>query len=272
MPPTLAYSVSFRNGNLSPKGGSRWGDMVPGGTSTMVGANQSDSKGLYLVLNRADTLPPNTQESTSLYVVPGRPFPPLLIESRLLLRVRFDLPQASSNYPDRTAEPWALCLRIKLGNPIDSTDPFADPQINVTCQWNNEPPGGRSGPRLNSPQAEQKDQAADLDPPLDYLRYRPGCLLFHDPTQFIMDFSFCGKQALPGTAGPDEPPRLGYAVGCGRLTIGDKEDQRVFSHTGLSRTPGATEIGALGISLASISGAGTSSVRLRDFWIWMWDE
>src|SRR5262249_38229526 len=153
--------------------------------------------------------------SNSVYVIPVVRVPPvvapeppgpialvqptLTLESRLLMRVEFDLPEAVPASPGLKAEAWAVVLKLKFqNNPAD--DP-SDNRMVVTCNFNNDT-NDRNGVRLNDPGRAQDtagNKADDLDSPLDYLRYQP--FWFFGPPRFILSFAFSGIQA-----GPAPPP------------------------------------------------------------------
>ena len=117
----------------------------------------------------------------------------------------------------------------------------------VTCQFR------PNGTRLNTPAGLQGDQAAMLITPLDYGDLTPG--------RFTLEHHFCGVNAANR-----------YAVGFGTLNVGPpirKFDQRVYSNEGLS---GGQQdwIGALGVILVTLNGAGEIGVRLRSFAVSLW--
>lgn len=289
MPPLEVYRVDFSNGTLAPVyDANGWGAMRYGGTSTGNLQRNFVTGGLYLSAER----PLDAQDqgvANSIYVVP--PMPGMVpLESRLLMRVEFDLPDAVPASPDVKAEPWAAGLKLKFANQPGEPperDVLDEPMIIVTCQFNNNTLG-RNGVRLNDPSRAQDaatNKATDLDSPLSYDRYK-GWWWLIPPTRFILSFAFSGIQAgpAPDPRSPGDP--LGYAVGCGFLEMSSwvlvrkkweiwtwfrrsKKDLRLFSSTQLS-TGNQTWIGALGVSLATVSGQGTIMARLRRFTISTW--
>jgi len=177
------------------------------------------------------------------------------------MSVEFDFPLAESlDITDPPpAGPWAVVTAVKLGNQQDLQD---DSFVAVTCQFNLR----RNGVRLNTPGGLQVDGATVLDSPLDYGKYRPGCLGLVGPTRFVLKHSFCGVQALPAD--------LGYAVGSGALSLASKSDERTYSDANLSTTAASLQrhIGALGVSLRAVTKAAERfSARFRTFSIAVWD-
>jgi hypothetical protein len=179
-------------------------------------------------------------------------------------------------------EPWAVGVKVKKfatravdpqGNPI-FVDTQGDPFIGVTCQFRS------TGVRLNTPSALQQDgsyTATDLNSPLNYDQYQGPQPADHDapptshsvPTPFVLQFLFCGVQAVPNPPPPRNP--LGYAVGWGFLSIGTKSDQRVFSRDSLwELTFPLDTIAAFGASVATQTGNGTFGARLRTFAVDLW--
>lgn len=285
MPPLEVYSINFANGSLQPSlDANGWQAMRFGGSSAGTLQTTFGNGGLYLsaerplgakdrgVHNSVYVLPPVPTETGAS--VPGM----LSLASRLIMRVEFDLPDAVAAGPGVKAEAWAVVLRLKFANnPLEprERDVPDEPSINVTCQFNNNT-NGRNGVRLNDPDRAQDattNKAPDLDSPLSYSRYKPGCFGLGRATQFILSFAFSGIQAGPvptGTRKLGDP--LGYAVGCGFLEMlgvprfrkDNLKDHRLFSSTNLSS--GTQDwIGALGVSITSLSGQGKFSVRLRRF-------
>jgi hypothetical protein len=119
--------------------------------------------------------------------------------------------------------------------------------VPVTCQFN------PNGTRLNTPGHLEGDQATFLVTPLDYSQLTPG--------RFLLEHYFCGINA-PGR----------YSVGYGTLTLSPplkKSDQRAYSNAGLSGGQ-QSWIGALGITLVTLTGTGKIMVRLRRFTIATW--
>lgn len=167
-------------------------------------------------------------------------------------------------------EPWAVVLNVS-----PTGDLLSDWMVNLTCQFNRNPQF--NGVRLNTPTIQdigalQTDKAAPLESPLDYGIYQGGYMAFPngtdgvvDPPIFSLEHSFCGWNAEANKHTP----------GSGSLKIlrtwqSDVQDHRVFSNNALPSFPGQVEsIGALGVSLVTLSGYGRMSVRLRTFSIWM---
>jgi len=222
--------------------------------------SRSDNVGINLSAYRPPGLPNQTSVSNSRYVV----LPPnaLPIATRLIMHAEFDLPDTPQvpGLPPSSLPAWAVGLRVKFGG---ADDVMGEPFAIVTCQFqldNITVPGVR----LNTPGSEQRDQADNLDTPIDYAKYRghaspnasPAVANAHGlPTLFSLDYAFGGAPVGPAP---------GHAVGCGALSIGTKTDQRVFSTTTLGSS-NQSWIGALGISLSTSKGEGTIAVRLRLF-------
>lgn len=266
MPPVLAYSVDFSHGNLTPsvdvKG---WGAMQQGNTGPGdKPENFSDSKGITLSLFRSGASP--NEASNSIYVVP--PAGSLNVQSRLLLHAEFDSPWAQPNYvplspsnfqtitsnTTQAGQAWAIALGCKFGNQNDLP---GEKRVVVTCQFTKTT---ATGMRLNTPGFLQGDVSALLDTPLDYANYWPPS----NTNLFVLEHLFCGVKSAHAPAG------LGYSVGCGELTIGNRHDQRAYSNAGLSDAGAPTSIGALGITLVTVSGVGQIIIRLRKFSVSTW--
>lgn len=268
MPPVLAYSVDFSHGNLTPSVDTKgWGDMKQGNSGAGdKPENFSDSKGITLSVFRAPGTPNGHDASNSIYVVP--PAGSLNVQSRLLLHAEFDSPWAQTAYTPLTptnyqtfgsntvqaGSPWAIALGAKFGNENDLP---TDKRVVVTCQFNN---ATMNGARLNTPGFLQGDAAALLDTPLDYANYWPPS----NTNLFVLENLFCGVKSAHTPAG------LGYSVGCGELSIGNRGDQRAYSNAGLSDTGAPTSIGALGITLVTQNGIGQIIIRLRKFSVSIW--
>jgi len=291
MPPTEVYAIDFANNEtLKPEVDvNGWGNMVFGGStqntdSTIsepaIGYGTERSDGLILVGFRprqTDPTKPIPFVSNSVYVTPAPGMVPL--NSRLRMRVEFDLPKAVPAAADVKAEAWAVVLKL-----ASSSDDKDQATMVVTCQFNNQT-NGRNGVRLNDPSRAQRVKtniAMDLDSPLDYERYDPSQDYF-GPTRFTLSFAFSGVQGGPPPPVPqgNQDP-LGYAVGCGFLEMdsvyGDSplriirsglEDVRLFSSTTLTQQ---SWISALGVSLMTESGVGTFRARLRRFSIETWER
>ena len=200
------------------------------------------------------------------------------------MRAEFDLPDATPEDPNAPVPIWAVALRVKLGNATDI--PGDQTLINVTCQFN------KDGVRLADPSRAQdapSNTPTNLDSPLSYGSYRPGCFGWWGPTKFNLDFAYSGIQAGPAPAHPHQVGEdLGYAVGCGFLEMLDlpkwgglfdgpklllnlqnKYDRRLFSSTNLSTTD-QSWIGALGVSIGTINYVGTMTARLKRFSVSLW--
>lgn len=242
MPKVPVYAVDFGNGNLSPSldthgwGAMKLGDSGPGSDTSST----NDPQGIGLSLTAAGAF-----SGIGIFAVPG---PGVLdLATRLLLEVQFDEPSATRPDPPApgSPEPWAVALSVEFG---DERVLDAEPVVGVTCQFR------PNGVRLNTPgHLEAPDQAGMLITPLDYAALTPG--------RFVLQHHFCGINAARG-----------YTIGYGSLTIGPpirKDDQRVYSNAGLS-TGQQTWIGALGVALVTIQGAGRISVRVRSFSVWIW--
>jgi hypothetical protein len=263
MPPREVYSVDFRNSNMTPVTSESWGPPVVGGSANGFKAAYPNLRGLQLHMTREGN--ETAAVSNSVYVLP--PERSLLLDSRFRLRASFEQPSAEwLDGSSVSPESWAVALLVKFGGSVD-TDP--EPFIAVTCQFRRA--GDTTGVRINGVNEEQKDQAGYIDSPIDYSRYRAGCLGFGRAPRFTMEMNFCGRQSAPVPPGPQtEPPQLGYAVASGSLSIAGRADHRVLSSRTLS-TGVQDWIGALGISLATIRGVGKYRVRLLDLAIDRWD-
>jgi hypothetical protein len=243
MPSVQVYTVDFSSGNLVPTlDANGWGAMKLGNSGPSNNPTSSgEPQGLALTVSAQ-----GGPAANGAYVVfgPGA----LALETRLLMQVEFDrpniVPPASPN--TGTPEPWAVALNVKFGN---ENFVAAEPMVTVTCQFNRQ----LNGVRLNTPGHQEGDQATILVSPLDYSQLSPG--------RILLEHHFCGKKA-PGR----------YSIGYGSLSIGPpikKNDQRVFSSTGLSGGQ-QSWIGALGVTLVTLTGVGQITVRLRNFSISMW--
>ena len=261
-PPITAYAVDFANGNLKPYVNPYgWPDFrlstqVPGKTSasadyrgwklSCMATGSALANSLYLVLPQPDP-------------VVGGP-PALPADVRAYMRVTFDLPHAiAADLVSDFTEAWAVAANLRIDRSIDS---IGTQQVNVTSQFvkgaqQNIP---IDGVRLNTPGSlQQSDQARRLDGPLDYSRYGPIWILFPPPL-FILEHAFCGYAADAN----------GHTPGNGELRIqfplgGEKFDQRVFSNKALLPLPAGSTIGAVGVSVATLTGTGTFGARLRSF-------
>jgi hypothetical protein len=259
MPPVQVYAVDFSNGNLEPSLDTHgWGAMKLGdsGPDDKPGSF-SDAKGLNLSVYRA---PPGstTHAAIGVHVVLGPNVLPLA--RRLLLATEFDRPNAHLQYVQQpsntvppppppsspTPEPWAVGLTVKLGN---EQQVHNEPLVAVTCQFNRQV----NGARLNTPFNQEGDQAPVLLSPLDYAA--------NPQHVYQMEHSFCGIGALAFRS-----------IGNGALTIGPPgtlRDQRVYSNTTFA-APQQNWIGALGVTLVTLSGVGQIMMRLRKFSVSMW--
>ena len=242
MPIAQVYSVDFSNGNLAPAlDPNGWGPMKLGNSGPVNNPTSApDPQGLNLSVSAQ-----GSPAAIGAYVVYGQGV--LALESRLLMQVEFDRPNGVPAAPPTAGnpEPWAVALNVKFG---DETFVASEPMVTVTCQFNRQ----FNGVRLNTPGHLEGDQAAILVSPLDYSQLTPG--------RYVLEHHFCGKKA----AGR-------YSTGCGFLSVGPpikKNDQRLYSSSGLSGGQ-QTWIGALGVTLVTLTGSGQISVRLRSFAISM---
>jgi len=282
MPSSRVYFVDFAGGNRSPViDVFTWGAMIQVGSTfgTLTDSGQGDPEGFVLSAFRPSAATTNDPDvSNSVYVIPTANKLP--VESRLLMSLSFDRPSSEMISGDaKSPEPWAVGAKIKkFANSVDTSKPD-EPTIAVTCQFRS------TGVRLNTPLALQTDNsrtATDLDSPLDYGRYEAPQVMDPDappsgpssPTRFVLQFLFCGVQAVPNPSSTRHP--LGYAVGWGLLSIGTKTDQRVLSHDSLwSNTEPPIDlsavhtIGAFGASVVT-QGHGTVRARLRTFAVDLW--
>ena len=269
-PPIEAYAVNFANGNLQPHVNPygwpsvRLTQQVPGVTSA-----SSDSKGLLLTCTAAGAPLAN---SVYLVLPPPGPIvgpPTLPADVRAFLRVSFDLPHAIADGASDFTEAWAVNANLRIDREIDSP---ATQQVNVTSQFVRGAISGIEidGVRLNTPGSlQQIDQARRLDGRLVYARYWPNRVfpwLFPAPV-FTLDHAFCGYAAASN----------GHTPGSGTLRIRfllgiEKLDRRVYSSNQLLPLPVGSTIGAVGVSVATLSGVGTFGARLRSFRLWLDQE
>lgn len=263
MPPREVFSVNFRNGNLTPVTTLNWGTQVMGGSANGGYSVQQTSRGLRLHATRAADA--TTLVANSIYLLP--PVGALPLASRLRLRVWFEQPWAEP-LPGSSVPPenWAVALVVKFKDEVDlpENDPFAA----VTCQFRRTADDS-GGVRLNAVGELQKDQAGYIDRPINYHRYRAGCLGFGRAPVFMLEHTFSGVQAGPETRPPLDIPELGHSVGSGFLSIDGRTDQRVYSSSALS-TGEQSWIGAIGVSLATLSAFGTYRVTLKGFAVELW--
>lgn len=231
------YSVDFKRGDLTPTLDTLgWGPMVVGDSGPAANpVSSGDPQGLTLSVTGA-----GGPAGIGVHVVFDED--ELSLETRLVCRVEFERPQVVSGNP----EPWAVALAVKFG---DESFAGNEKLAAVTCQFR------PTGVRLNTPQHLEGDQAVDVISmtPVNYGALTPG--------HFTLEHYFCGVNA----AGRQ-------AVGFGTLSIGapiGEDDQRVYSNAQLS--DGSQDwIGALGVTLATLTGNGRFSVRLRSFSVAMW--
>jgi len=257
MPPKAIYEVDFSGGNLAPaldiKG---WGAMKLGDSGAVNNpASFSDNRGLNLSVYRPPGATTHAAIGVSVVAAPNV----IPLATRLLLKVEFDNPNAQLLYVQQpsnvvapssppgspTPEPWAVALNVRFGNEAQVHN---EPLVAVTTQFNRQ----FNGARLNTPSNEQGDQAPVLLTPLDYT--------VNPQYVYAMEHNFCGINAVGGRA-----------IGSGALFIGPPgtlRDQRVYSNVGLSG--GQTWIGALGVTLVTLSGTGQIMVRLRKFSVSAW--
>jgi hypothetical protein len=242
MPSTHVYTVNFGQGNLTPSHDSNgWGAMILGNSGPSANPTTSaDPQGLTMSVTAA-----GTPVGVGAYIVlaPNA----LSLQSRLLMRVEFDQPDAqqTANVAG-VPEPWAVALNVKFGNESFVAN---EPMTTVTCQFNRQ----FNGVRLNTPGHLEGDQAAVLVSPLNYPQLSPG--------RFTLAHYFCGRNA----AGR-------YSTGFGTLSISppiDLDDERLYSSAGLSGGQQAW-IGALGVTVVTLNGVGRITARLRNFAVWTW--
>jgi hypothetical protein len=268
MPPVLIYTVDFSNGNLTPSlDVNGWGAMQMGNSGAAEKPESyHDSKGLTLSVFRSSATPPAHDANQSVSVMLGNNVLP--VASRLLLRTEFDRPWAQQTYIPLTptnnqtagsnttqaGAPWAVGIGPKFGGVNDTP---ADKRVPVTCQFNNVV---GNGVRLNTPGSLQSGATAPVDSPLDYANYWPA-----NPGSV-----FTLEQAYSGIKPAARPAGNGHVVGCGYLTIGNRNDQRVFSNEAFSGAGAQAWIDALGVSIVTTSGVGQISARLRSFSVSIW--
>lgn len=262
-----AYSVDFANGNRHPHVNlNGWPDMDFSPVTDADHAQRvSDPEGIVLALTR-DWLARKTALNSVYVKLPASGKQSVLLESRLLMRVTFDVPQAkglqSPPAHGSTPEPWAVALNV---SPVDAIPPPitvpATQMVNVTCQFHRK--DQLSGVRLNTPGALQPDGPAHLESPLNYGDYQASSIA--PPALFTLEHWFCGK----GLAGNKHIPG-GCSLKISRGAQCEGIDQRVYSSDVLSAAAASTStIGALGVSLVTKDGFGRISVRLRTFSIWI---
>lgn len=272
-PPIEAYAVNFAGGNLHPHFNPYgWPDIRLSQQIAGATAASPDSKGFRLSCTAT-----GGELFNSLYLVPPQSSPsvlgppPLPAEVRAFLRVTFDLPHARG--PEKGspfAEAWAVSANLRIDRNIDSR---STQQLNVTSQFVSGSSSGVviDGVRLNTPGSlQQIDQQRRLDGPLDYDRYQPvrfGPWFEIPGPTFVLDHAFCGYAAATN----------GHTPGSGKLRIRwlfgpDKRDQRVYSSKELMKTaplPAGATIGAVGVSIATLTGVGTFGARVRSFQLWL---
>jgi len=246
MPAVQVYTNDFRGGNLVPSlDANSWGSMKLGNSGPAANPTSTGQpQGLALSVTGGGSSP----AAIGAYVVLGDGV--LSLESRLLMTVEFDQPNAVPPPPPGTGrpEPWAIALNVKFR---DENFVPNEPMVPVTCQFTSLQ--GVDVLRLNTPGNQEGDQAAALISPIDYSQLSPG--------RFVLEHHFCGVKA----AGR-------YSIGYGSLSIGppiSKTDQRVYSNLGLSGGQ-QSWIGALGVTLVTLDGVGQIMVRLRGFSISTW--
>lgn len=230
MPRAQVYSVDFRHGNLDPTvDANGWGPMKLGDSGAAASPTSSGvPQGLDLSVTAS-----GAEAAIGVYAVPAQGA--LALDTRLLMEVEFEHPEATAAGAAGSPEPWAVALNLKFG---DESFVAGEPMVPVTCQFR------PNGVRLNTPGHLEGDQAGMLVTPLDYPSLSPG--------RFMLGHHFCGANASRG-----------YAIGYGTLTIGApirKDDQRVYSNSGLSNGQ-QTWIGTLGVTLVTVTGHGRIAVR-----------
>jgi len=272
-PPIEAYAVNFAAGNLHPHVNPYgWPDVRLTQQTPGVTAASADSKGFRLSCTAT-----GGELANSLYLVlpqssPSVLGPPALpADVRAFIRIVFDLPHAAG--PDGSpvfTQAWAVSANLRIDRDVDNR---STQQLNVTSQFVSGSNSGVTieGVRLNTPGSlQQIDQARRLDGPLDYTRYEPvrfGPFLVFPGATFVLDHAFCGYAAATN----------GHTPGSGKLRIqwffgADKRDQRVYSSMELMKDqplPTGTTIGAVGVSIATLSGVGTFGARVRTFQLWL---
>ena len=162
-------------------------------------------------------------------------------------------------------EPWAVALNIGVDGNF-----LSDTTLHMTCQFNRRPP---TGVRLNTPSGLQTDQANYLESPLNYKSYQGGLISPFDdrwiqPPVFSLAHSFCG---IAGNDG-----EILHTSGSGFLKLTriwppELRDHRVYSSRSLTDDTEdiITSIGALGVTVATNTGVGRMSARLRSFSVWI---
>jgi len=261
-PPIDAYAVNFASGNLHPHVNPYgWGDvqLVP----QIAGVREAtpDSRGYRLTCTAT-----GSELANGLYLVLPQPRaavlgpPPLPGDVRAFIQVIFDLPHAvGADQTSDFTQAWAVLANLRIDRNIDSP---TMQQVNVTSQFVKGTVGTSpvviDGVRLNTPGSlQQIDQALRLDGPLNYARYQPRWFI-PAPT-FVLDHAFCGYAAAAN----------GHTPGSGELRIRwpfgiEQRDQRVYSSDKMPLASGTT-IGAVGVSVMTMSGVGTFGARVRSF-------
>ncbi len=158
MPFEKIYSVNFSGRNLAPDFNPlNWPAMQLSDDASAV----ADTDGIILTINRHYLADDEVRNSVFLLPPDGMP-----LDTRLMLRVQFDKPNAFSEpipvklepvYP----EPWAVGLRVSPYTVLGTSKSA----VQVTTQFVAE------GVRLNTPFSLQGDRAALLIQPLDYERF-----------------------------------------------------------------------------------------------------
>ena len=294
------YAVNFNNGNLQPHVNTNsWPDMVVTPSDPAIAETSPHPLGLRLRIKPTE----GTGASIDVVLLPpgGLDF-----DTRLLTRTTFDLPFAEGRRLDpggpiegevepiarprddqsqtdaydqaggslasaipaqpvlSVPEPWAVALNFSRGKILSPADAI------VTCQFRTD--GVRlntPGPLQIDPATSQPDKASLLISPLDYRQFEERA---HRLAHFTLEHSFCGYNAEANE----------HTAGCGFLTIAIPvfqggtiseqvlRDHRVYTSNKLtSVSPPITAIPSLGVSIATQTGIGNISVRLRSFSVWI---
>jgi hypothetical protein len=252
LPPIPIYRVNFNDGNLQPAlHVNGWGPMRQSGHVPGKIESRPEPGGLHLSYTRqlADALGENSVQIP----LPAMALP---LSIRMFTRVSFDSPRGTDvRLPINTlgeVEPWAVALRVGFGS-LDAS--AIDGRSVVTCQFH------RTGVRLNTPLALQRDGPSVLDGPLDYNKYQGSW--FRRPTRFYLEHAFCGVT-------PQQNP---HVTGSGSLSLlPGRNDHRVYSS---KTSSGATAafIKELSIILTMTdSSFGRISARLRTFTLYVQDN
>jgi hypothetical protein len=143
------YAVDFANFNLQPHVNTKgWRNLIHWPSSP---GDQSDSHGLTARVTR-DGSSPGVGAMNNFYI-PFSEHDALSLNSRILLRVDFDLPRGERlpDQPTKAPEPWAVALCVSCVEGIEDPTKMAI----VSCQFHRT----LNGVRVNTPNDLQNDKS-----------------------------------------------------------------------------------------------------------------